>query len=405
MGAWLFRFIHVSDTHLGARPYGLIEREKDFYEAFRWVVDRALELRVDAVLHAGDMFHSSTPRPVTYIHAIRELRRLTGAGVRFIVAPGNHELPKAEALGSPIRVLEDLGLAYAPRDPGRPHAVEFEGLSVIVFSEWASEHLSRVDPASLTRSKVRVGLAHVTLCDALAEAEGVPLERCGGPRRMLSSMVRGGYSYLALGDIHTPWEHRVPGAPPMVYPGSTEYLDVDEYRRNSSRYVYLVELDEGGLVRAERLKIETVRPWIVVEGGYQEVSRIIESVRRPPGSKEPIVYVKVKGTLDQARRRSLKARLDALRGDGVILHYDLVVEERGEPRRVYTPQTLSLESMLEKLLERCGEGIRRDLVHLLTMLLNNPGDRAVVSSFARALEERGDLVECINRAFGEGFPR
>jgi DNA repair exonuclease SbcCD nuclease subunit len=400
----LFRFIHVSDTHLGARPYGLIERERDFYDAFKWVLDRASELRVDAVLHAGDMFHSSNPRPLTYIYAIRELRRLAGAGVRFIVAPGNHELPKAEALGSPIRVLEDLGLAYAPGDPGRPHVIELEGLSVIVFSEWASEYLSRVDPASLTRSKVKVGLAHVTLCDALAEAEGVPLERCGGPRRMLSSMVKGGYNYLALGDIHTPWDHRVPGAPPIVYPGSTEYLDVDEYRRNNSRYVYLVELDEGGLVRAERLKIETVRPWIVVEGGYQEVARSIESIKRPPGSKEPVVYVTVKGALDQARRRSLMARLNALQAERVILYYKLDVEERGEPRRVYTPQTLSLESMLEKLLERCGE-IRRDLVPLLVDLLNNPGDKAVVSNFTSALEERGDLVECINRAFREGSPR
>lgn len=401
----MFRFIHVSDTHLGYRPRGLVERERDFYEAFKWVIDRALELRVDAVLHAGDMFNSSTPRPLTYIYAIRELRRLAGASVRFIVAPGNHELPRAEGLGSPVKVLESLGLVHEIGDYRRPQPVELEGASVIVFSEWASEHLSRVDPASLTRSKVRVGLAHVTLCDALVEAEGVPLERCSGPRRMLSSMVRGGYSYLALGDIHTPWEHRVPGAPPMVYPGSTEYLDVGEYRRNSSRYVYLVELDEGGLVRAERLKIETVRPWIVVEGGYQEVSSIIESIRRPPGSKEPVVYVTVKGTLDQARRRSLKTRLDALKGDGVILDYRLVVEERGEPRRVYTPQTLSLESMLEKLLERCGEGIRGDLVELLTTLLNNPGDRAVVSSFVRALEERGGLVECIDRAFREGFSR
>jgi DNA repair exonuclease SbcCD nuclease subunit len=190
----------------------------------------------------------------------------------------------------------------------------------------------------------------------------------------------------------------------MVYPGSTEYLDVDEYRRNSSRYVYLVELDEGGLVRAERLKIETVRPWIVVEGGYQEVARSIESIRRPPGSKEPLVYVTVKGGLDQARRRSLMARLNALQAERVILYYKLDVEERGEPRRVYTPQTLSLESMLEKLLERCGE-IRRDLVPLLVDLLNNPGDKAVVSNFTSALEERGDLVECINRAFREGSPR
>lgn len=396
----MFRFIHVSDTHLGARPYGLIERERDFYDAFRWVIDRALELRVDAVLHAGDMFHSSTPRPLTYIYAIRELRRVVDANVRFIVAPGNHELPKAEGLGSPIRVLEDLGLAMAPRDPGRPYVVELEGTSVIVFSEWASDYIGRVDPASLARSKLRVGLAHVALCDALAEAEGVPLERCSGPRRIHSSTVRGGYSYVALGDIHTPWDHRVPGAPPMVYPGSTEYLDVDEYRRNNSRYVYLVELGENGLVRAERLRVEVVRPWIIIEGGYREVLEGIERVRRTAG-KEPVVYVKVKGTMDQSRRRSIVSRLDALRGESTILYYNLVVEERGEPRRVYTPQPLSLESMLEKLLERCGESSRREASSLLTTLLGNPRDREVASGLARALEERWDLVECINRAFRE----
>jgi hypothetical protein len=188
----LFRFIHVSDTHLGYRPQGFLERERDFYDAFRWVVDKALELRVDAVLHAGDLFHNSTPRPATYLRAIGELRRLAEAGVAFVVAPGNHELPRAEGLGSPVKVLESLGLARPVGDYGRPWPVELDGATVIVFSEWASDYLGKADPASLARSKARVGLAHVTLCDALAEAEGVPPDRCRGPRRMHSSMVRGG---------------------------------------------------------------------------------------------------------------------------------------------------------------------------------------------------------------------
>ncbi len=397
----MFRFIHVSDTHLGARPYGLLERERDFYDAFRWVIDRALELRVDAVIHAGDLFHTSSPRPVVYLNVIRELRRLREAGIKFIVAPGNHELPKAEGLGSPVRVLEDLGLAVTPRDPGKPYVVELEGASVIVFSEWASEYISIVDPASLTRSEPRIGLAHLALCDALMEAEGVPMERCVGPRRMISSKVKGNYSYLALGDIHTPWDRRVPGAPPMVYPGSTEYLDVDEYRRSSSRYVYLVEFDGKEVSKAERLKIEVVRPWIIIEGGYQDVIKGVDSIKRSPG-KEPLVHVKVKGSIDQGRRRSLISRLDALRAEGIILHYNLIVEDKGEPRHVYTPQPLSLESVLEKLLEKCSGTSRRELTLLLTTLLENPEDKATTSSLVRALEENEGLVECISRAFREG---
>jgi exonuclease SbcD len=403
----LFRFIHVSDTHLGYRPQGFLERERDFYDAFRWVVDRALELRVDAVLHAGDLFHTAAPRPATYLRAIGELRRLAEAGVAFAVAPGNHELPRAEGLGSPVKVLESLGLARPVGDYGRPWPVELGGATVIVFSEWASEHLAATDPAKLAKSKVRVGLAHATLCDALAEAEGAPPERCRGPRRMHSSMVRGGYSYLALGDIHTPWEHRVPGAPPMAYPGSTEYLDVGEYRRSpGGRHVYLVELDDsGGLARLERLRVETVRPWIVVEGGYPEVARAVESIKRPPpGAKAPIVHVTVRGPLDQARRRSLKARLDALRAEGAILYYSFNVEDGWAPpmhyaTRAATPQTVSLESALEKIFEACGGDARRELAALLSGFISSP-DREAAGRLARALEERGDLVECLNRVAG-----
>ena len=38
------RFAHLSDTHLGYRQYGLIDREKDFYDAFERIVDKIIEL-------------------------------------------------------------------------------------------------------------------------------------------------------------------------------------------------------------------------------------------------------------------------------------------------------------------------------------------------------------------------
>lgn len=193
----------------------------------------------------------------------------------------------------------------------------------------------------------------------------------------------------------------------MAYPGSTEYLDVGEYRRSpGGRHVYLVELDgDGGLARLERLRVETARPWIVLEGGYREVARSVESIGRPPpGAKAPIVHVTVRGPLDQARRRSLRARLDALKAEGAILYYSFHVEEdwagpgRATPRAA-TPQTVSLESALDKIFEACGGDAGRELVALLSGFISSP-DREAAGRLARVLEERGDLVECLNRVAG-----
>ena len=39
------KFAHLADTHLGYRQFGLIEREKDFYEVFEKVIDKIGEQR------------------------------------------------------------------------------------------------------------------------------------------------------------------------------------------------------------------------------------------------------------------------------------------------------------------------------------------------------------------------
>ena len=37
------KFAHLADTHLGYRQFGLIEREKYFYELFEKIIDRIIE--------------------------------------------------------------------------------------------------------------------------------------------------------------------------------------------------------------------------------------------------------------------------------------------------------------------------------------------------------------------------
>ena len=44
------KFAHLADTHLGYRQFGLLEREKDFYEVFDKIIDKIIEEKVDFVL-------------------------------------------------------------------------------------------------------------------------------------------------------------------------------------------------------------------------------------------------------------------------------------------------------------------------------------------------------------------
>ena len=55
------RILHTADTHLGYRQYHSEARRKDFFAAFELVVNDAVEMQVDAVVHAGDLFDSRNP--------------------------------------------------------------------------------------------------------------------------------------------------------------------------------------------------------------------------------------------------------------------------------------------------------------------------------------------------------
>ena len=49
------KFAHLADTHLGYRQFGLIEREKDFYEVFEKVIDKIIEEKVDLNIFNGSL--------------------------------------------------------------------------------------------------------------------------------------------------------------------------------------------------------------------------------------------------------------------------------------------------------------------------------------------------------------
>ncbi|MEM1873171.1 MAG: exonuclease SbcCD subunit D [Acidilobaceae archaeon] len=327
MPSYTVRLLHVSDTHLGIKPYGLLDREKDVYDAFMEVVEIAKSERVDAVLHAGDMFDKSTPRPATLMVAVKGLRELAEREVKVYVSPGNHEHPRAVDEGSPVRLLELVGLLKGP-DPRVQSAptvyrLGSEGRVILAVFPPTATHALRGFSMEKKRGEFLIALAHVRLCDALRDAEGVPLEKCSSTTPIFSSDIAGNVDYAALGDLHETWEGRLPGGGKAVYPGATEHFAVDEYERSQGRrLVYLLRVEDGVLAELKRVELKSVRPWVVLRAPYSEVVRALDGFRRS-GGKPPLLYVEISDPVDRAKRERLVQRLKALAMSGEILDYVL----------------------------------------------------------------------------------
>src|SRR4051794_26605337 len=86
------KFLHIADIHLGCRRYNLEERTKDFFRAWRDVIERhAIPNRVDFVLICGDFFDRRNADPQAMNHAIFGLRALKDAGIPVVAIEGNHD--------------------------------------------------------------------------------------------------------------------------------------------------------------------------------------------------------------------------------------------------------------------------------------------------------------------------
>jgi exonuclease SbcD len=113
------RVIHTGDTHVGYRQYHAPERQRDFLAAFEAVVDDAIADDVDAVVHAGDLFHDRRPGLADLQGTVAALRELRDASIPFLAVVGNHESKRD---GQWLDLFADLGLAerldHTPRVVG-----------------------------------------------------------------------------------------------------------------------------------------------------------------------------------------------------------------------------------------------------------------------------------------------
>lgn len=224
------RIAHLADLHLGFRQYhrqttsGLNQREADVANAFRRAVDQVIEARPDAVIVAGDLFHSVRPTNHSILFAFRQFHRLRAAlpEAPLILLAGNHDTPRSTETGSILGLFETLGADVAA-DQARRLAYPALGLSVLAVPHMALIQAERISLTPEGDEPHQVLAIH-------GEVEGVlPLDRSGleygGAIVSAEELVRGDWGYVALGHYHVQREV----APRAWYSGALEYVSTNPW--------------------------------------------------------------------------------------------------------------------------------------------------------------------------------
>lgn len=231
------KFIHISDTHLGATtlgrkfsPSGANQREEDICHVFAYAIDRILELKPDFVLHCGDLFHSVRPSNRIIDFALRQFIKLSQANIPTVVISGNHDSPKQRGIGSIYSILDVFPHIY-PVYRGRYETKELHlaqtkehGPEIVLIHCIPHCLTDELFQEELKRVKISENTANVLMLHGVVS--GIPEFSMGEfAEQMIPDSYFGlAFDYVALGHYHkyTPVQEKV------FYAGSTERISFNE---------------------------------------------------------------------------------------------------------------------------------------------------------------------------------
>jgi len=328
------RIAHISDTHLGYRQYNLDERENDFYDAFSEAIDKAIEERVDVLIHSGDLFDSSTP-PIKALYTFKNALKKIEGKMKVFTVLGDHDIPKRR--GMPPHKLFDIRVLGV----GRLEWEEVDGVLIAGISnlrgrgiELLKEELEKFD-AVAEKYKKSILIAHQAIEKYLPFEGAYELKEDDLPRNA---------TYYAFGHLHSRLTARF-GNGYLAYAGSTEIIRRDEISSWSKKGkgFYLVDLD-GDEAAIHEVNLD-IRPQIEVETNEQNLEEILNYVNYP---KLPILHVTIKG--EGINRQYVIERLNELL-QGKVLSFKPSFRDLSQPQPAELPKgPLDFKSIMHEYL-------------------------------------------------------
>jgi DNA repair protein SbcD/Mre11 len=331
------KLAHIADPHLGIRQYhrqtsaGLNQREADIARAFRVAIDGVISAGPDAVVVAGDLFHSVRPTNAAIVFAFRQFQRLREGLPRapIVLIAGNHDTPRSVETGSILRLFEEIGVEVATTEPRRLVYPELD-LSIFAVPRQALLAAERplLQPEGPQRHQVLVVHLEVegeyTITHGAADYGGAVVSR--------RELHLEDWTYVALGHYHT--QHQV--ARNAWYAGALDYIGPNLWGERADEYEHgdhgkgwlLVDLDHG---KVERQRVPAAREILDLEPvraeGKSAAVLDTEMAGRlaaiPGGLSDKIVRLRIFDIPRHVARELNYAAIRAYKADALHFHLDL----------------------------------------------------------------------------------
>ena len=291
------RFFHAADIHLDSPLRNLVLEEPAQVErirratrdAFRGLIDRALEEDVSLLLLVGDLFDKDNPN-MQMVHFLRhELARLAERGIRVVIVKGNHDADNR------IGRFLDLPSNTVVLDDSAPQQMAFPDLGVAVTGQSfrpgpVTENLALSYPPPLP-GLFNIAMLHTSLSGSLDHDPYAPCT--------LIDLLSRNYDYWALGHIHQ--GEILSRDPAVVYPGNLQGRHAKE---TGPKGAMLAETDGNRLISLDFVPLDVIR-WYGVSvdltgiGDPGELAtalrREFEDVRRTSEGRPSAVRVTLSG--------------------------------------------------------------------------------------------------------------
>lgn len=368
------RIVHLADTHLGHRyltkadDEGRNFRERDIYQAFDYAIERILELRPDAVVHAGDLFDSFHPSTEALTVALDGFSRLHEAEIPTIVVSGNHSTPRYHATQHVFSLLERYGCVHGVWQ--EPDCVRVGDLAVTALPHprdpaQLGPAIRAARPQTDARFNVLVLHAGFAPFPRVGPAEGGTIDIDAALLEELAD-----FNYVAFGHFHMYKPLRINAC----YSGSLERLSFND--RAKEKVILEVDLAAGpserNWITRHAIPTRTVATLEEVDG-YRSTDLTADVLAALDGVEldGAVLRCPIRGvTQDTYRTLDMQAIHDATRA---CLHFELqpqfVGSVQARPRtaedlRAYvvahTPEGMEADEVLrraEEFLETAGSGV------------------------------------------------
>ena len=274
----MIKLLHFADAHIDMANYGqhdaatgLPRRVVDFLKSLDFIVETAINEKVDLVIFAGDTYRDRSPAPTFQREWGKRIMRLSRARIPTLLLTGNHDVSPSQYRAHAIQEFDTLSPDYihvasslkllSPEDLDgvqvqvvaipwitrsgimasltADSANEESPQEVIegMLNDWLSQTIADLDPNLPT-----ILTAHASIAGAkFGSEQSVKIGRdVVLPPGLVANPA---LDYVALGHIHRYQDLNLGAHPPVIYPGSIERVDFGEI--NEGKGFIIAEVEKG----------------------------------------------------------------------------------------------------------------------------------------------------------------